>query len=369
MAVVENYPRSTETKWLRISTVGRPIGVDRENEVIRGAIMAQEGVFKDRRGEFSQAALEETVKLVKAAPNGLKARMSHPDESHDGIGKFLGRWRDPWLDVVTLRDSEGTLKTDPIRVVRADLYIDKSSHSTPGGDLGKYVLDLIESDSDALSSSLVVKPNVEPKMDKYGLPQRGEDGAEVPPLWTPLEIHACDIVDTGDAVDGLLSAALSASELPNGVLYKAAEMLNEHFAGKDEGFVAEHCLAWLDRYLSRRYGLAAPEEDQPADDPARHDGCRSARGLHYEKQCRQCGSIISSCGCKDRHRESRVIRMGTCKACEEKASKSTEEPEPEGSLASIPLTVDATLSVDLHTEPTEDQSRRQMELTLLELER
>lgn len=356
----ETNPQANPVKWLRVSTVGRPIGVDRENEVIRGAIMAQEGVFKDERGEFDSFSLEETIKLVKAAPNGLKARMSHPDESHDGIGKFLGRWRDPWIDVVTFRDSEGTLKTDPIKVVRGDLHIDPSSHSTPGGDLGKYILDLAESDPDALSSSLVLKPEREVRTDKYGIPMRGPNGEELPALWRPLEIHACDIVDTGDAVDGLLSVSLAAGELPNGILYKAAEMLDKHFAGQDEDFVVEHCLAWFDRYLSRR-SLAAADAEPAPEEPARHDGCRSARGMHYEKQCKQCGAVIASCGCKDRHRESRVIRMGVCKTCEEKASK----PEGEPVLAAT-AALGALVTVDPHVEFV--HASRLREFTMMEME-
>ena len=229
--------------------------MDKEAEIIHGFIVAQEGPFKSEgRGEFDAKALKTIVKMMKDSPNGLKSRFTHPDMSNDGLGKFLGRAKNPRLDKISVRDSEGAKKDDEITVVRADLHIDPSSHSTPSGDLGGYIMQLVANDSDALSSSLVLRVEQEYRTDKKGHPEVDDDGNELPPLWRPLALHATDIVDTGDAVDGLLSANLDAEGLPDGVVRKASELMDRQFAGKPREFVESRCVGWLTRYLNRRYG-------------------------------------------------------------------------------------------------------------------
>jgi hypothetical protein len=222
---------------------------------------------------------------MKAAPNGLKSRFTHPDLSSDGLGKFLGRAKNPRLDIIRERDSEGTLKTNEIHVVRADLHIDPSSHKTPSGDIGGYIMDLAESDPDALSSSLVLRADKTYRIDDKGRRLKDENTEEdLPPLWTPTALHATDIVDTGDAVDGLLST-LSADGLPDAVVRNAAALMDRQFAGRPREFVRERAIAWLDRYLSRRFGEAAPEMPaEPEYDPSRDPAKRRIRHA-MERPC------------------------------------------------------------------------------------
>lgn len=257
MATAEIQETKTDDnlEWLRAGSGAQVIGVDRENEIIRGVIIAQEGSFKSEgRGSFDLDALTIIGDKVNASPNGLKSRLAHPDESNDGIGKFLGRIKDARLEEITDRDSEGELKTDRIAVVRADLHLDPSSHSAPSGDIGGYIMDLAESDPDALSTSLVLQADKLYRLGADDRPLRDDEGHEVPPQWIPTHLHALDVVDTGDAVDGMLSAHIDIDALPNGVVHRAEELMGRQFAGKPREFVREHCEAWLDRYLSRRYG-------------------------------------------------------------------------------------------------------------------
>src|SRR4051812_5845969 len=99
-------------EWLKvqarsIGTEGAP-RVDRQNNVILGYVVAQQGPFKSEgRGEFDGKALRTIVKLMKAEPTGLKSRFTHPDLSSDGLGKFLGRAKNPRLDVITTKDADG----------------------------------------------------------------------------------------------------------------------------------------------------------------------------------------------------------------------------------------------------------------------
>ncbi len=254
-----------EPEWLRATVTSDTVGVDRATEVITGYIVAQEGPFKSEdRGEFDVAALKSIVRLMRASPNGLKSRFTHPDLSNDGLGKFLGRVKNPRLDKISVRESQGQGLSDEITVVRSDLHIDPSSHNTPSGDLGTYVMDLAESDPDAMSSSLVLTVDLEYRIDKKGRPKKDDDGNELPPLWRPVRLHASDVVDTGDAVDGLLST-LTTDGLPDAAVRQGAAMLDKVFADQTRDVVEARLHAWMGRYLTRRYGEVKEEYDPARD--------------------------------------------------------------------------------------------------------
>lgn len=256
----------SEPEWLRATVTSDTVGVDRATEVITGYIVAQEGPFKsDGRGEFDVPALKQIVKLAKSSPNGLKSRFTHPDLSNDGLGKFLGRVKNPRLDKISVRESQGQGLSDEITVVRGDLHIDPSSHNTPSGDLGTYVMDLAESDPDAMSSSLVLQADKTFRLGKDRRPARDENGDELPPLWMPTELHGSDVVDTGDAVDGLLSVTLTTDGLPDAAVRQGAAMLDKVFADQPRDVVESRLNAWMDRYLTRRYGEVEEEYDPARD--------------------------------------------------------------------------------------------------------
>ena len=346
---------ATESRWKKVillhallageglASGGRKIGVDREARCIRGMILAQEGPFKSEgRGEFDQDAIHTVRDLAAKAPNGLKSRFTHPDLSNDGLGKLLGRVRDPWLDTITVRESEGQVKSNPVLCCRGDLYLDESAFKTPNGgaSLGEYLLTLVESDPNAVSTSLVLETDYEHRTDpRTGRPLLDADGAELPPLWRPLALHASDVVDTGDAVDGILSAQLSTDGLPDAVVRQASILMDRQFAGKPRDFISSRCTAWLTRFLNRKFGSADPDgptnppapeghtpdhgpageefPDNPKPDEPLHNGCRSTLAFHHITLCRLCGGTIQSCGCDHRDKESRVITMAKepCAAC------------------------------------------------------
>jgi hypothetical protein len=227
-------------EYLRAAVSGRPAGVDKENKVLRGYVIAQLGPFKSAgRGQFDQESFDRILALARAMPAGLKSRFSHPTASDDGLGKFLGRSRN-------LRQEGDRL--------RADLHLDPTAFGTPSGNLGGYVLDLAESDPDALSSSLVLKTDRAEVLDEKGKPKLDEKGEKVPPLWRPTKLYASDIVDTGDAVDGLLSAGVDVDGLPLAALWRGAELLDRVFADQPRDVVEARCLGFLRRYLAMRYG-------------------------------------------------------------------------------------------------------------------
>lgn len=248
-------PMPARPACLRVEPLrARPVGVDTTAEVIRGYVLAQEGPFKSEgRGEFDRAALKEIVRLTNAEKKGLRSRFTHPGLSGDGLGKYLGRAKGAWLD-----------QSAPAWLARADLHISPSSHDTPSGDLGGYVLRLAQEDPDALSTSLVIAFDEEYRLNADGTPVRDKEGNVLPPLWRPTGLQATDVVDRGDAVDGMLSADhLDLDALPDALQRRGWGMLDRLFAGQPEPVVRARTLAYLDRYLAARFP-AAPRPNRAA---------------------------------------------------------------------------------------------------------
>lgn len=247
--------------WLRAAVKDRVIGVDRDAKVIRGYAMAEEGPFKSEgRGEFDRQAIRKIVRMANSKPAGLKSRFAHPSLSADGIGSFLGRARNAYVDTATREvgtDENGKPTYQERAVARADLHLDPTAFNTPNGNLGQYVLDLAESDPDALSSSLVLQADEIVRLDNKGRRQVDDAGKELPPLWDPTALHASDIVDDGDAVRQFLSAD-QISGLPDAVVRQASELLLAQFGGQPRQIVAHKLQAWVDRVLNAYW----PENDE-----------------------------------------------------------------------------------------------------------
>lgn len=243
---------------LRAGAVGNGVGVDRKANVLRGMVVAMEGDFKSPgRGSFDGDSLREIVTLGNGTVMGLRSRFSHPTECADGLGKHLGRVRHFRLGTAT------TWAGQDVPAVRADLYFDDTALRTPVGGgipLGEYVMDLAESDSDAISSSLVLRAQKEYRVDRRGIKLKDAEGEDLPPLWRPTKLWASDVVDTGDAVDGILSGGsglpggISAENLPNSALWKGSKYLDQFFTGQTRDEVAGQILEVLDRYLDDRFG-------------------------------------------------------------------------------------------------------------------
>lgn len=249
-------------QWLRAATHGA-VGVDREKNVIRGAILAEEGTFKDRRGVFDKQSIRRSVKLANEKQGGLKIRFTHPGLSSDGLGKFLGRGKGHRTDTVLReagKDANGKTLMQERMVHRGDIHIDKTALDAPpdgGKPLGLYVMDLAESDPDAFGMSLVLKSDQTPQLDSKGKPILDASGEELPPHWMPTELHACDCVDDGDATHSMLSADILAG-LPDTIVRQGCELLDAQFGGQDREAVKARLSAFVDRYLNLRF----PMEDE-----------------------------------------------------------------------------------------------------------
>ena len=111
----------------------------------------------------------------------------------------------------------------------------------------------------------MLKVREEWRLNKDGTLQTDELGNELPPLWFPTELHASDIVDTGDAVDGLLSAQLDVDGLPLSALWRGEQLLESVFKGQDRDVVEQRLHDYIGRYLNRKFPpLETPKLDAMA---------------------------------------------------------------------------------------------------------
>jgi hypothetical protein len=254
--------------WQRLAFKGS-IGVDRAAAVIRGVILAEEGTFKDRRGEFDRMGIRRAVKLANDKPGGLKSRFTHPMLSSDGLGKYLGRVREVQADSVLRevgKDADGKPLMKERLIARGNLHLDPTAlEEPPGGGkpLGTYLMDLAESDPEALGLSLVLQYEERLQTDSKNRPLKDEAGNDLPPLWMPTALHAVDAVDDGDATHSFLSSDLLAS-LPDALVRQGCELLDAQFAGKTREFVEARLSAFVQRYLSHRFG--DPDEEIEGED-------------------------------------------------------------------------------------------------------
>lgn len=174
-----------QTEYLRAGIASGVIGVDEENKVINGYVVAQLGPFKTGRGEFDAQSLAAIVKLINEQPDGVVVNYGHHDNvgSPDAMDAFLGRAKNARID----RDR-----------VRADLHFNPTafmSH-TGGTSRGERLMQRAKTDPGSFASSLVLA------VDRRPSARRGQ-----PPTWHPTAIQSSDLVYVGDAVHGgILSA-------------------------------------------------------------------------------------------------------------------------------------------------------------------
>ncbi|HYE20969.1 MAG TPA: hypothetical protein VEA69_21160 [Tepidisphaeraceae bacterium] len=241
-------------EWLDARSFGRPIGVDKEKRIINGYVVAELGYFKTPgRGQFTAESLAKIVSLYQEKPNGIKVRSSHPNMSSDGLATTIGRSKDAWLD--------GTR-------VRANMYLSAHAFGPEGDYKGDKVLRMAEEDPDLFGSSLVLKTEQIPVLDDLKRPKTDKDGNPIPPVWMPVTLHASDVVGDGDAVHGSFLSVEDALELPDGAARMATQALDQFFPGASREVVQLRVVAFLDRYLSQRYGPQAPPAVPPASDLA-----------------------------------------------------------------------------------------------------
>jgi hypothetical protein len=225
-----------------------PVRVDRKANVIFGASLMQVGDLNDaeaRPWTVDVKTLDQALNLSTRSPNGLKARFTHPNMSADGMGSYLGRWKNLRIDGDTLR---------------GDLHIADAAFTSPQGDLGNYVMDLAESDPEAFGVSLATK------LDQANLQQFASANDAKPKaergMW-PMRFQA---IKAGDVVDdpaatrgGMFSLDADLRDLPA----QATALLSTYFGDAQPDVVRGRIASFLDRYFASKGEQPMADETEP----------------------------------------------------------------------------------------------------------
>lgn len=227
--------------------------IDEENEVLHDVQITLEGealghgVWLDR--EFCEAVAEQGNATGDV---GLKVRYGHPAMCSDAIGTELGRAKN--FRVV---DIERTVDGQTVKAagVVADVYLLKSAHAAPQGDIAKHVIETAKEDPGQFGQSIVFtyadwvvkdadgnrhsyKEEVQEPYDKWceenpdaSWNEAMAKGNELYQDWFGKsadgkvyavlgKLHGSDFTDTPAATDGIFSTGTLAEE--------AETMLAEH---------------------------------------------------------------------------------------------------------------------------------------------
>ena len=211
--------------------------IDEENEVLHDVQITLEGealghgVWLDR--EFCEAVAEQGNATGDV---GLKVRYGHPAMCSDAIGTELGRAKN--FRVVDLdRTVDG--QTVKAAGVVADVYLLKSAHAAPQGDIAKHVIETAKEDPGQFGQSIVftysdwVVKDADGNRHSYKEECECEDESKCKShsqweaqsadgkVYAVLgKLHGSDFTDTPAATDGIFSTGTLAEE--------AETMLAEH---------------------------------------------------------------------------------------------------------------------------------------------
>ena len=168
--------------------------------------------------------LTQTAAAINATPSGAKSRFTHPGLSGDGLGKQLGRVRGATVDG---------------DCVRGDLHFSLSSHSTPDGDLARYVLDLAVEDPAAFGNSIAFKHDAAAE-EAFAL-AHGAEWVDDPDFGRVLSFEFFESPDP-DNVRNLPHARLASLRAVDVVDEPAANPAGLFSAGQDLPAAAEQLL-------------------------------------------------------------------------------------------------------------------------------
>lgn len=163
-------------------------GVDSHAGIIKGVIVAREGVAKGHGVYLDSEFIAEVARLGNEKEKGLKARFGHPNQQIDAIGTYIGRYK----NFRVIEDK-----------VYADLHLAKAAKAAPVGDLYTYVLEMALENPDMFGNSIVFNMGSPKIVEEYN---EATGQVEEKVYVTITELTASDVVDTPAATESLFSA-------------------------------------------------------------------------------------------------------------------------------------------------------------------
>ncbi|MBA2116828.1 hypothetical protein [Bremerella alba] len=235
--------------YLRALRLYSPPGrVDRDANIIFGCKIIQLGrVNDDRPFVIDQGTVQQVLTFAGMGKKGLKARFTHPNLCHDGLGRHLGRWKN-------FRQNG--------EAIYADLHISETSFSTPHGNLGAYVLDMAEDDPESFGVSIAAKLA---DQTKEALTGWKEGSVETIP-YRMQALRAADIVGDPAATRGGLFSIETVSDRRD-VPHFVSQFLATYFADADPHAVASQALRFISNHFGVPLKLNQFQHKQPSAEP------------------------------------------------------------------------------------------------------
>jgi hypothetical protein len=211
--------------------------IDTENEVLHDVQITLEGEAKGHGVWLDRQFCEDVAAAGNATGDvGLKVRYGHPAMCSDAIGTELGRAKN--FRVVDLnRTVDG--ETVKAAGVVADVYLLKSAHAAPQGDIAKHVLETAKEDpgqfgqsivftyadwkvkdADGSDHSYIEECECDDETKRKSFDDWFGQSADGKVYAVLGKLHGSDFTDTPAATDGVFSTGTLAEE--------ADQMLDEH---------------------------------------------------------------------------------------------------------------------------------------------
>lgn len=296
--------------------------------IIRGMHIIQRGEARGHERWIDMTMLEQVRDAINAESKGIKARYTHPSMSGDGLGKYLGRFKNATL--------EG-------EVVVADLHFSEAAHRSPEGDLASYIMDLAESDPTAAGNSISFEPDGDSEKqfrrehrDSDGRFESPDDRNEQNLTHVRLKrLRASDIVDTPAATEGMFAGSVAAE----------AEQLMGYALGFSDEVPAlsqfddvdpTRVRGFIERYLGNhdleivKKGNAMSETNQTPDQTAEHDASQTETPADEQGQV-EAGAGNAEQQCSETQPETTPESQGEGDgAATQPAAEPAKEPEAPG---------------------------------------
>lgn len=233
------------------TTNAPPVRVDRAARVVFGCALMQAGDLNpgdSRNWTVTSETLLQAFQFGSRGNNGLKARFTHPNMSSDGMGSYLGRWKNLRIDGDTLR---------------ADLHIADAAFSSPQGDLGTYVMEMADSEPDMFGVSLATELDLESLMDFETQRDATGDGAARWPMKFTA-VRAGDVVDEPAATRGGMFDLMTVDQ--RNLPAQATALLQTYFGDAEPAVVRSRIDGFLDRYFSNKGATMPDETSSPVEE-------------------------------------------------------------------------------------------------------
>ena len=233
------------------TTNAPPVRVDRAARVVFGCSLMQAGDLNpgdSRNWTVTSETLLQALELGGRGNNGLKARFTHPNMSSDGMGSYLGRWKNLRLDGDTLR---------------ADLHIADAAFSSPQGDLGTYVMEMADSEPDMFGVSLATELDLE-NLSEFEMQQQTTGDASARWSMQFTAVRAGDVVDEPAATRGGMFDLMTVDK--RNLPAQATALLQTYFGDAEPAVVRSRIDGFLDRYFSNKGATMPDETPSPVED-------------------------------------------------------------------------------------------------------